>query len=162
MLREFTKLWFEARPGVIWQLQNMQIEHIDTYTKLLHIMLTEFNKVIDEDDTKYDGDKFNLNIKQIDYGDYQGTLILAFAKDVYQPSASETYYTYVEYGSCSGCDTLLSIVHNSPFCYDEYDELDDADKEEYDKIKEQQINDLLTLCLHMVEKIASFAYGAYN
>jgi len=157
MLSEITKLWFDARPGVIQQLQNTEIEHIDTYNKLLYIILTEFNKVVDADETKYDWDKFKLDIKQIDYGDYQGTLILTFAKDIYQPSASDTYYTYVEYGSCSGCDTLMNIIYSNPFCYDNYDDLTDDDKEEYNKAKEHQINDLLTLCLHMIERTALFA-----
>lgn len=156
MLREFTNLWFEARPGVKARLEETQLEHVDTYTKLLHIILQEFNNVIDKDDTKSDSDKFREDIKQIDYGEYQGTLILTFAKDTYQPTAEETFYTYVEYGSCSGCDTLQNIIYSGPYCYMEYSTLNEDEKIEYDNCKKTQIDDLLALCLHMIERITSF------
>lgn len=43
-------------------------------------------------------------IHKIDDGDWQGTLLFVVAADGYQP---DTYwFTKVDYGSCSGCDTL--------------------------------------------------------
>lgn len=49
------------------------------------------------------------NISVIDNGDYQGTLLFVIPKKCYQPSEYEYLITYANYGSCSGCDTLLGI-----------------------------------------------------
>ena len=49
------------------------------------------------------------NITSIDNGNYQGTIMYLIPKDTYQPNESEYLLTYVDYGSCSGCDTLQAI-----------------------------------------------------
>lgn len=55
-------------------------------------------------------EKFNADkITVIDDGDYQGTLLFMIPRDTYQPSEYDYLLTYAGYGSCSGCDTLLSI-----------------------------------------------------
>lgn len=57
-----------------------------------------------------DENEWNANkIKEIDDGDYQGTLLYLIPEDTYQPNSSEYLMTFVEYGSCSGCDTLQCI-----------------------------------------------------
>ena len=48
-------------------------------------------------------------IHEIDDGDYGGTLIYLIPTDDYEPSASDYLVTFVEYGTCSGCDTLLYL-----------------------------------------------------
>lgn len=48
-------------------------------------------------------------IKTIDDGDYQGTLLFLIPEDCYQPIGSDYLMTYVDYGSFSGCDTLMNI-----------------------------------------------------
>lgn len=45
-------------------------------------------------------------IHEIDDGDYQGTLLFLIPMDTYQPAEHEYLITFVDYGSCSGCDTL--------------------------------------------------------
>ena len=45
-------------------------------------------------------------ITTIDDGDWQGTQIFIVPTSAYQPSADEYYWTFVWYGSCSGCDAL--------------------------------------------------------
>lgn len=62
------------------------------------------NDNINEDD-EWDVD----NISEIDNGDYQGTLLYLIPKKTYQPNEYEYLMTYVGYGSCSGCDTLINI-----------------------------------------------------
>ena len=57
------------------------------------------------DENEWDENK----IKEIDDGDYQGTLLYLIPEDTYQPNSSEYLMTFVEYGSCSGCDTLQGI-----------------------------------------------------
>lgn len=80
-----------------------------------------------------DNDDPNPNaIHEIDDGDYQGTLLFVIPEDLYQPY--DYWYVKVAYGSCSGCDTLLSILYGS----------DD---------REQQINDLFTLALHILQRL---------
>jgi hypothetical protein len=72
-------------------------------------------------------------IHEIDDGDYQGTLVYVVAEKGYQPS--NYYYVRVDYGSCSGCDTLQSIESTHEFSAD----------------KKQSIDDLITLALHIVQ-----------
>ena len=75
--------------------------------------------IFNDDDYGYEnGDQYyafdlKRHFQEIDFGDYQGTLIFVFAYDTYQPSTDETFYTSVDYGSCSGCDTLQAIQWNS-------------------------------------------------
>lgn len=47
------------------------------------------------------------NIHRIDDGDWQGTLVFVIPEDTYQPSTY--FYVRIAYGSCSGCDALMSI-----------------------------------------------------
>lgn len=90
----------------------------------------------DGDDTiPYPYTNLNLDrITMIDDGDYQGTLLFLIPFKTYPPSETEYLMTYVGYGSCSGCDTLLSIV----------DWWDDKAP------TERQVSDLLALCKDIV------------
>jgi hypothetical protein len=72
----------------------------------------------------------------IDDGHYQGTQIFIIPIDSYQPSVEDYVMTDTYYGSCSGCDTLLSIC-------DYGDGLPD----------DEQIKEYMTLALHLVQKI---------
>lgn len=78
-------------------------------------------------------------ITVIDDGDYQGTLLYIIGEVEYQPS---TYWRiFVDYGSCSVCDTYDAICSNSSW---------DGDNEIY---TEQQIDDIWTLALHIVQNM---------
>lgn len=70
-------------------------------------------------------------ITTIDNGDYQGTQLFVMPMNTYQPCEYEYIMTYANYGSCSGCDTLLSI---------QYDSVDEDTK----------VNDYMTLCKDLV------------
>lgn len=92
-----------------------------------------FEKIIELIITEDERNKFNLEkIRVIDDGDYQGTQIFIAFLDTYQPSVEEYIMTSVYYGSCSGCDTLQSICYSSD---------------------EDRVNDLMTLSLHMIQKM---------
>lgn len=79
----------------------------------------------------------------IDNGDYQGTLLFVIPFKTYQPSESEYLMTYVGYGSCSGCDTLMSIIDYTS-----------------EPPTEEQVSDLLTLCKDIVTNtIKPYNYG---
>lgn len=49
-------------------------------------------------------------IHVIDDGHCQGTQLFLIHKDVYQPSVEDYLLTDTFYGTCSGCDTLMSIA----------------------------------------------------
>lgn len=57
--------------------------------------------------------KLSKEVKVIDDGDYEGTMIFIFHNDTCTPSITDYFFTHNYYGSCSGCDTLLSIVEGS-------------------------------------------------
>lgn len=108
-----------------------------SYTNILKVTL----KAMFEDSHIYDDEDYDYasyycdypdyeNIHVIDDGDYQGMLLFAVPEDTYQP---DTYWMFrVFYGSCSYCDTLQGILF-------------DEDN------KEQQVADLMTLALHMIQ-----------
>ena len=81
-----------------------------------------------------DENEWDVNkITEIDDGDYQGTLLYLIPEDTYQPNSSEYLMTFVEYGSCSGCDTLQAIQ-----CF-----LDT-------KGRNETIDDLMSLCKELI------------
>lgn len=85
-------------------------------------------------------------ITEINDGDYQGTLLYLIPFDTYQPTQYEYLMTYVYYGSCCGCDTLMSIC-----CDDE------------DLPNKQQVDDLMTLCKDLITAtIKPYNSGWYN
>jgi hypothetical protein len=83
------------------------------------------------------------NITCVDNGDYQGVQLFLIPRDCYQPTETEYLMTYVNYGSCSGCDTLLYAQSS-----------DDT-----------LVNDIMTLSLHIVQnttKPYKGGWGYYN
>lgn len=84
----------------------------------------------DDDYESYQTDR----ITKIDDGDYLGTLLFLIPKNLYQPAEYEYLMTYVGYGSCSGCDTLLSI----------------QGYEDEALLTNNQVKDYMTLCKDIV------------
>lgn len=82
---------------------------------------------------KYDED----HITVIDNGDYQGTQLFIIPKDCYQPGENDYLMTFVGYGSCGGCDTLMSIQ-----------------EQEYmaKPLTERQVSEFMTLCRDLVTR----------
>ena len=79
------------------------------------------------------GEDFTLdhnNIREIDDGHYQGTLIYVIPEQGYQPSTY--YYLTMGYGSCSFCDLLQNIQ---------------------DEPEEKQIKSFMSLTLHIVQSL---------
>jgi hypothetical protein len=75
-------------------------------------------------------------IVEVDHGHYQGTLLYVIGADGYQPS--DYWFVKVSYGSCSGCDTLAAIQDFSS-----------------DPPSEKQVDDYMTLALHIVQGLKS-------
>ncbi len=81
--------------------------------------------------------KFDIaRLREIDDSSYQGTLVYIVGETGCQP---RTYWTTtVDYGSCSGCDTLAGIRgYEDAGC----------------PTTEEQVNDYLALALHLVENL---------
>lgn len=91
------------------------------------------------------------NITEIDNGDYQGTILFLVPQLTYQPDETEYLMTFVNYGSCSGCDTLLGI--QSDWYYDPTDQ-------KPQKPNERQVKDYMSLYRDLVSSmIKPFNYG---
>lgn len=84
---------------------------------------------------KWDSENFTT----IDDGDYQGTLLFVIPERCYQPNAENYLMTYVEYGSCSYCDTMLAILGS-----------------------DTMVEDLMTLALHMIQHMICPFRGELN
>ena len=88
---------------------------------------------------KWDAEQITV----IDNCDYQGTQLFLIPLSTYQPSEDEYLITYVGYGSCSGCDTLISIQT----WHDE-------------KLTDGQVKDFMSLCKDLLTNmIKPYNYG---
>ena len=130
MIKEFVERW-EARKDEL--RQQFAAGHPESYEAIVK----EVVKLVAGDDwRKPDAE----NIKALDFGDYQGNLVFVIPADGYQPSTF--WYVVVGYGSCSGCDTLESIRSYSS-----------------DPPNAEQVNDYMTLALHIVQGIKEMGEG---
>lgn len=131
MIRILKYKWDKNKDKLREAIKKIQDMSDLSYEKLVKLT---FDNIFNIDGgAKYD---FTLNtdkITVIDDGDYQGTQLFMIPFDRYQPDCYEYLMTYVWYGSCSGCDTLLGIVN---YC-------DDSPTDE-------QVEDLMTLCRDLV------------
>ena len=87
----------------------------------------------DENDNDWDA----KNITVIDDGDYQGTIVFLIPRYTYQPCEYDYLMSFANYGSCSVCDTLLSI-QDWRYGYDQR------------YLSEEQIDDFMNLCKDLV------------
>lgn len=120
--KESLRKWFEMTPQ----------SKYDSYSKVVSALI---KNCLNYGDLDY-GEEFSEDFDVSDHGDYQGTQIFLLHKDVYQPDVNSYYIFNNYYGSCSGCDTLLSI----------------SQYEEGIPTKEQ-VDEYMTLCLHMVQRM---------
>jgi hypothetical protein len=117
-----------------WRILNwFKITPQSEYNEYEKIVKKLFELVINDDGS----DTWSwMDMTVLDHGHYQGTQIFIVHKYTYQPGVRDYVMTHNEYGSCSGCDTLLSINSYS-------DDLPD----------QSQLNDYMTLCLHLVQRM---------
>lgn len=120
-LREEFKKYHKVETYGDYTSDRWEIEYIDIVREVVKIVGTG-----DFSEMDYG------NIHEIDDGDYQGTLLYVIPENCYQPDVY--WYVMVDYGSCSGCDTLLAIIFGA----------DDA---------ERVLDDLMTLSLHIVQNL---------
>lgn len=133
MIKDFNFDWQFGKNELEEYIKHHKLEeYAEDYKSLVR---TLFKYVINAERTN-DYERYDINdIKVIDDGEYQGTQIFILHKDTYQPTIDEYVYTSNGYGSCSGCDTLLSITNY---------ELDELPSKE-------QVEELMTLFLHLLQ-----------
>lgn len=131
MDKKIIENWENKKEKIREYFKNTRQEEYDTYEKIVKLLVKE---ILPEYDSE--------NITVIDDGKYQGTQIFIIPKDIYQPDIEDYLFTHNYYGSCSGCDTLLSIS--------EYDDGLPA---------EEQVNDYIQLCLNLIQKLKPLVTG---
>lgn len=124
MIQPFVEAWERNKAGI---RKKFEAKHPADYKEIVEIVVRAIGS--------YD-DAFTLDaekIHEIDDGDCQGTLLYVIPEASYQPS--RYYSVKVDYGSCSQCDTLLEIQNAGDMDYS----------------PESQVNDYMTLALHIVQ-----------
>lgn len=124
MIQEFVKIWDEKKDVL---REKFSAAHPSSYTEIVRSVVELLKS---EED--YGGAPDPELITTIDHGEYQGTLVYVIGEGGYQPH--HYWAVKVGYGSCSGCDTLESIREYSD-----------------DPPTEAQVNDYMTLALHIVQ-----------
>jgi hypothetical protein len=110
--------------------EKFAAKHPDAYIDIVKAVVS----VIGEEGAY--GEPDATRIHEINDGDYQGTLVFVIAAGGYQPS--EYWYVKVDYGSCSGCDTLEGIRDYTG-----------------EPPTKEQIDAYMTLALHIVQGFKS-------
>lgn len=121
-----------------WCKNNNQLKNYlkDNYEKLNSLIYKDIVKIAFEQIYENKLEALDLeHITEIDNGDYQGTLLFIIPFNTYQPSHYEYLMTYIDYGSCSCCDTLQSLQATD---YNYY--------EDEGQTKEKKINGFMYLC----------------
>lgn len=107
MIDEFVKAWDAYKVNLSEYIASHRQEDYNTYNKIVTML---FEVVINPYRVAHGNVSFDVeNVHEIDDGHWQGTLLYMIPLNMYQPSYWEYVATYVYYGSCSGCDELMSI-----------------------------------------------------
>ena len=101
MIQEFVNAFMENKDKIREVFKASHPEDYGAIVKTVISFMPEVNSV------KPDVER----IHTIDDGGYQGTLVYVIGEEGYQPSVY--WYVFVDYGSCSGCDTLQRILNYS-------------------------------------------------
>ena len=132
MINSFVKSWEKHKGELEEYIRTHNQSEYDSYEQLTKLL---FDIVINPECDSHYVEKFDTeNIDVLDHSEWSGTKIMVLHRDAYEPDPDDYIYTYVYYGSCSGCDTLLGISRYS-------DELP----------KEHQVQDYMTLLLHLLQ-----------
>lgn len=137
MLNVCVKQWYENKELLKDALENDRDLEDREYKDLVKLVI---KYVINPGlpDAEYNGLWDYTRITEIDEGNYQGTLLYLIPRETYQPNFDDYLITYVDYGSCTVCDTLKNIRA----CADAVS-------------KEKTIKSYLDLCRNIVQRITT-------
>jgi len=144
MIENFVKAWDENKGRLKKYIEMHSQNDYNTYKKLVVAL---FDQVINpyylsHGDCKSwahgKHDKFDLSkLHEIECGSYQGTIIFVLPTPECAFDCEEGFVmTGVDYGSCSGCDTLQGIQ---------------AEGDITDRPTESQVRDYMILLLHLLQ-----------
>lgn len=127
MIKEFVNKFMDNKNELRKKLSEKIIYNYYDIVKYVVETITSENKGPDPE-----------RIHEIDDGHYQGTLLYIIGEKAYMPS--NYWFVKIDYGSCSGCDTIQGIasggVYNCP-------------------PSESMIDDYMDLALHIVQGLKS-------
>jgi hypothetical protein len=107
MLNIIKEKWDKNKDKLEYALSQHLLENdYITYKDLVEIA---FERVYNDESWE----TYNIyidGITEIDNGDYQGTLLYLLPFETYQPTNEDYLMTWISYGSCSVCDTLLEAL----------------------------------------------------
>lgn len=126
MIQKFVDRFMAAKPALDAELAAKHPEGYDALVQRVVEVLAEGDDYGETLDPK--------RITVIDHGDYQGTRLYVIGAKGYQPS--RYWSIFVDYGSCSGCDSFEATR--------EYGD---------DPPTEKQARDYWTMMLHMVQSM---------
>ena len=135
MIKKFVEAWEMRKKNLEEYFKTTKQEEYSEYKDLVKLL---FNIVINPVIDNGWGEAYRTdNIRVIDDGNYQGTLLFILHNDRYQPCVDEYVYTSVGYGSYSSCDILQSI-------------------QTWDLPDERQVKEYMDLCLHLLQNCNKF------
>lgn len=128
MIKNFVNAWDKNKGKLEEYIKTTNQCEYNSYDKLVRILFDKvINPYIKEQSEGYT-DTFDIDrIHVIDDGDYQGTQLFIIPLDTCQPCSCDYVWTCHDYGSCSGCDLLMSISG--------YDDGLPSDKQVHDYMK---------------------------
>lgn len=132
MINKIIKNWEDNKHLIREELKK---SHPHDYLSLVKLVVSHVGEEIDDQYHSLDPNRIHC----IDDGEYKGAILFIIGADYYQPH--DYWYVMINYGSCSGCDTFEFIKSGD---YGDYGDNPPSD---------QQIDDYMTLALHIVQGI---------
>ena len=143
MLKIMVKKWDENKDNLEKELSTMKMNY--QYDDLVKLT---FKTIFNDGKNGYGFYDLDLdNLTKIDNGSYSGTLLYVIPFDCYSPDEGEYIMTYVNYGSCCGCDTLERIK-----AFNDEDDIPDKN----------QLADLMMLCKDIITNTIKPYNKGYN
>ena len=134
MINSIIEQWDLNKHNLKQHFESTDQREYWSYKKILELIFDLVILKVDKDDVSFTIQK--ENIRTIDDGEYEGTLIYIIPIDRPFIDVSDYLITDNYYGSCSWCDILLSISG----C-------------ESKKPNEEQVRQYMTIALHLVQKL---------
>ncbi|MBR1525210.1 MAG: hypothetical protein IJ640_00930 [Prevotella sp.] len=140
MIPEFVRAWDANKDKLKYHIATHKMKEYSEYEDLVRLL---FEIVINPYFRKRNEDIYNVGeLQVIGDGDCTGTAVFILPvsphsqwQDDYINSHDDYVFTHNKYGSCAGCDTLMGIQH--------YQEGTPTEK---------QIDEHMTLCLHLLQR----------
>jgi hypothetical protein len=135
MIKYCLKKWDQNKEKLEKVLRERTDMNQCGYKDLVEIVVTNIlNDGRANEDLEFD-DRDVKRISEIDDGNYEGTLLYLIPANRYQPDEEEYLMTYIGYGSCSCCDTLMHIQMYG---------------DDNGALTDRQVKDFMTLCKDII------------